>query len=387
MIIDISYGGNQMEWKEKEWAKQIAEKIRKKEQIVALRSDGKIPYTTVNGRFDDWTDRIGWWTNGFYAGQMWLLYYVYKEDLFRKTAENIEEKLDKNLMEYMAMDHDNGFKWLLTSAANYKLTGNEMSKNRALLAAANLAGRYNPKGHFIRAWNDSGNGDTAGWAIIDCMMNLPLLYWASKQTNDKRFTQIAKFHADMVSREYIREDGSSYHIMTFDPESGEKIKPLGGQGMDENSSWTRGQAWALYGFALSYNYTKEKRYLETAEKVAVYIQQELLKWEFVPVDFAQKKDVLWEDSSAAAIMACGFLELEQWIKSKERKTTFHKTAISLLRTLEEKRCNLTEETDFIIENCSVAYHEKEHNVSLIYADYYFTEAILRLSDGIMKGVD
>lgn len=157
----------------------IADRILQKERAVAARNAGKIPYTAKDGVFDDMgKTNICWWTNGFYAGLLWQLYGWSREEIFRTAAQTIEEKLDQNLLTAQGMDHDSGFKWLLTSVASYRLTGSEASKNRALLAANDLAGHFNLAGGFIRAWNDGGDGRTAGWAIIDCMMNLPLLYWA-----------------------------------------------------------------------------------------------------------------------------------------------------------------------------------------------------------------
>lgn len=186
---------------DREWAQKVIERIYRKEMEVVRRNADRIPYTTEDGRFDDWSgeDKICWWTNGFWAGQLWQLYHVYREDSFRETAERIEDKLDQNLMNYMGMDHDSGFKWLLTAGADYMETGNEESKNRLMLAAGNLAGRLNLNAGMIRAWNDTGSGETAGWAIIDCMMNLPLLYRASELTNDSRiFKHIKNFYDPVV---------------------------------------------------------------------------------------------------------------------------------------------------------------------------------------------
>ncbi len=246
-----------------QWAEKIAQKINEKELAAAARNRHRIPYTAVDGVFDDRSGKqdICWWTNGFWAGQLWQLYHAFGQDLYRRIAEEIEEKLDQNLMDYMGMDHDNGFKWLLSSVANYRITGSVRSKNRALLAAGNLAGRLNLRSGLIRAWNDEGTGERAGWAIIDCMMNLPLLYWAGETISDPRFIQAARSHADRAMRAFIRENGSVRHIVCFDPESGEITDDLGGQGMAKGSSWTRGQSWALYGFTLSYIHTGEEAYL------------------------------------------------------------------------------------------------------------------------------
>lgn len=367
---------------EKEWALSVAEKILAKTKASAERSKDKVPYTTKNGVFDDWTDRISWWCNGFYGGQLWQLYHAFGCEQLKNVAEAIEQKLDGSLMDYRGMDHDSGFKWLLTSVANYKMTGNTASKNRALLAAANLAGRFNLAGRYIRAWNDWTDetiGENAGWAIIDCMMNLPLLYWATEQTKDPRFEQIARAHAETARETFVRENGSVAHIVRFDPVTGEMIDTLGGQGIGVGSSWTRGQAWAVYGFALSYRHTKDEAYLETAKRVGRYFANSVPESGFVPVDFCQGASLDWEDSTAAAIAACGMLEIEQYVEGEE-KSFFHGAAMKLLTTLAEQRCNWNLNIDHIVEKCSSRYHEENHNFSLIYGDYYFTEAILKLCE-------
>ncbi len=365
---------------DRDWAETIAQKIHAKTKEVVRRNREAIPYTASEGRFDDWSgpDQICWWTNGFWAGQLWQLYHAFLDEAYKDTARLIEEKLDANLMNYMGMDHDSGFKWLLTSYASYLLTRDEASKNRLMLAAGNLAGRLNLAAGLIRAWNDPGTGDTAGWAIIDCMMNLPLLYAASDLTKDPRFCQIARCHADHAMKAFIRENGSSAHIAVFDPETGRLLGTKGGQGMKEGSSWTRGQSWALYGFTLSYRHTGEMRYLETAKRVAAYIMSRIPENGCVPVDYDQAADCSWEDDTAAAITACGLLELERQVGDEGDR--YHECAMKLLRFLAEERCDWSEDTDPLLTRCSAAYHDKFHDFPIIYGDYYFTEAILKLCD-------
>lgn len=361
------------------WIEEAGEKIEKKMRLIAERSRGKIPYTTVNGVFDDLTNTdIGWWTNGFWGGEMWQLYHATKVSLYREAAEECERKLDADFMQYGYLDHDNGFKWLPTAVANYRLTGNEASRNRGLLAANHLAGRFNPAGRFIRAWNDNGDGSNAGWAIIDCMMNLPLLYWAYRETKDPRFYHIATLHADTVEKYFIREDGSASHIVEFDTMTGEFVQTFGGQGYAVGSSWTRGQAWALYGFTLSYRHTGKESYLRTAKKVADYFLENIPASGLIPVDFCQPKEPAYEDSTAGAIASCGLLELARCV-SDEEGDRYRKAALYMLKALFEKRCNWSEACDNILEKCTAAYHDKNHEFSIIYGDYYFIEAIWKLT--------
>lgn len=367
---------------EQTWAKEVSEKIKRKMKVVAQRNPHNIPYTTAEGRFDDKSGKdICWWTNGFWGGMMWQLYHATGDPLYRQIAEENEEKLDACLMNSQGMDHDSGFRWLPTAVADYRLTGNRESRNRALLAAGDLAGRFNPAGRFIRAWNawsEEDKENKAGWAIIDCMMNLPLLYWAWKELDDPRFMHIATMHADTAEAYFIRPDGSVNHIVSFDPMTGEYIESFGGQGYETGSSWTRGQSWALYGFILSYLHTKKEKYLDAAKRVAHYFLANIPESGLIPVDFRQPADCVWEDSTAAAIAACGLLEIEKCVPENQR-ALYRKGALKMLRALEEKRCRWEEDCDNLLEKCTGAYHDKEHEFSIIYGDYFFIEAIWKLT--------
>lgn len=366
---------------ERKWVSEVYDKILAKEKKVAQRSRNKIPYTTKDGVFDDrGKTEICWWTNGFWGGMMWQLYHATEKPVYLENALRTEIKLDENLMNRQGMDHDSGFKWLPTAVAHYRVTGDMASRNRALLAADNLASRFNPVGKFIRAWNNwDGNedGSFAGRAIIDCMMNLPLLYWAGDELHDPRFCHIAKMHADTAIKNFIREDGSAKHIIEFDAETGEYLHSVGGQGYGHGSSWTRGQAWAVYGFMLSYIHTKEERYLATAKKVADYFIANIPDSKLIPVDFRQPPMPAYEDSTAAAIVSCGLLELAKCVPEEER-ATYEDAALEMLKALADKRCNWDENVDNLVEKCTAAYHDADHEFSIIYGDYYFIEAIWKL---------
>lgn len=364
------------------WILEAESKIKAKLPAVAKRSVHKVPYTSKDGVFDDWTNNIAWWTNGFWGGILWQLYHVTKDEMYRENAQELEEKLDATLMSPEDMDHDSGFRWLLTSGANFREMGGEKSYQRTLLAACNMAGRFNPVGNYIRAWNDWGNkeklGENAGVAIIDCMMNLPLLYWASEQIKDPRFYHIAVKHADTVIKHFVREDGSVIHIGEFDPYTGEFLRSVGGQGYAHGSAWTRGQAWAIYGFVLSYRHTKKEKYLECAQKIADYFISNIPQSGLIPVDFCQPGSCGWEDSTAAAIAACGMLEIAKCVGGSE-DDPYRQAALKLLYTLYKERCDWSPETDAIVQKCTAAYHDKEHEFTIIYGDYFFIEAIWKLT--------
>jgi unsaturated chondroitin disaccharide hydrolase len=378
--------------KDKIWRDGVISKITDKMDWVSEKSKDKIPYTTINGTHDDnsihenqnegnqnplFHGNLNWWTNGFWGGMLWLMFRESKIESYAKAARVLEEKLARCLEEFYGVDHDLGFMWLLTAVADYRITGNPESRRRGLHAANLLAGRFNPVGKFIRAWNDNEHVDNKGWAIIDCMMNLPLLYWATKETGDPRFEQIAVLHADTVMDNFVRADGSCEHIVEFDPIHGGVVKTYGGQGYAEGSSWTRGQSWALYGFIISYLRTHKPEYLNTAKRIAEYFISNIPENGFIPIDFRQPEEPQLEDSTAAAIAACGLIEIARNVQEYERDIYLN-AAMKLLKALEESRSNWTKDCDCILENCSVAYHSNGHHINIIYGDYFFMEAVFKL---------
>ena len=360
-----------------DWIKSTFKKLDDKLLRIAVKSRHKIPYTTHNGVHDDKRDSIDWWTNGFFGGLMWLMYESTGNEEYRITAEQSEIYLDKAFEDVEKLHHDVGFMWHITSTASYRLTGNKKSRNRALIAAMALSSRYNVDGNFIRAWNESVV-DVSGWTIIDCMMNIPLLYWASREIGDKRFARVAIRHADMAMRDHVRLDGSVNHIVIHDTEHADTV--LGtdkGQGYAQGSSWSRGCGWALYGFALSYIHTGERRYLDTSIKVAEHFISETEKTAWLPrLDFRQPTTPLYYDSTAGAIAACGLIEISRAVdgEDKERYLT---AAINILRAMEKEWCDWGECEDSILQMGSEDY-KMGHHMPIIYGDFFYTEAILKL---------
>ncbi len=371
-----------------EWVGEALEKVREKMQWVSEKNRDKIPYTTgADGSYDDRSDEsrgwgmddgLNWWTNGFWGGIMWLLYQDTGEERYQEIARISERKLEKCFDQYYGLHHDVGFMYLPTAVADYRLTGNEEGRRIGMHAANLLAGRFNPVGKFIRAWNQNEDNDTRGWAIIDCLLNLSLLYWASEESGDPRFRQIAMMHADTVLANFLRPDGSVCHIVEFDPESGRMVKSYGGQGYGDGSSWTRGQGWAVYGFANSYTHTGKKEYLEAARKVADYCIANLPESGIIPVDFRQPQEPAWEDSCAACVIACGLLEVARHVSDSE-KEKYENAAVTILRAIADTRADWTENCDAIVQNCTGAYHSPEHHFTMVYADYYFIEGLYKLA--------
>ena len=272
--------------------------------------------------------------------------------------------------------------WLHTAGANYRLTGNKRSERRLLHAATLLAGRYNPELEIIRAWNEQWmrGYDSAGGAIIDTMMNLPLLYLATEITCDPRFKNIAVRHADTMLRHMLRPDGSVNHQLVFDINTGELIANPGGQGYESGSSWSRGQAWAIYGYALSYRHTGNTRYLDAAKRTAGYFMANASMTEYIPLlDFRAPAEPVYYDTTAGAIAACGLLEIAEHVSDFE-KNMYIEGAKKLISAIDEKWCDYNPENDGIVDGGSASYHDKKHHEKIIYGDYFFIEAVLRLLD-------
>ncbi|MDR1099313.1 MAG: glycoside hydrolase family 88 protein [Treponema sp.] len=361
-----------------EWAEGIFEKLNVKLKAECSRLGDIIPYIPRDGHYHDLdtSEGIYWWTNGFWTGILWQMYHATKDETYRKTAETIEKRLDKALEGWEGLHHDVGFMWLHSAVANYRLTGSLDSRRRGLHAANLLAGRYNPAGKFIRAWN----GDRTGWIIIDCLMNIPLLYWASAEMNDPRFSYIAQNHADTALGALVRPDGSCNHIAVLSPETGECLETPGGQGYASGSSWSRGQSWAVYGFALSFRHTRQQKYLDAAKRIAHYVTANYARNKWIPVvDFRAPPEPVKHDSTAAMISACGLLEIASCVDESE-KMFYHESAGNLLKSGEKAFADWDVQTDGIIGSGTGSYHggPGDTEVPIIYGDYFFVEAVLRL---------
>ena len=356
---------------DKAWLEDVAARLHTKMTYAVgkAREVDYIPYSTENGQWKP--VHIHWWTNGFWPATMWQMYLATKDDLFRDEAIRTEKMLDVNLEDFEGLSHDVGFMWLIQSGVRYALEGNKDSYARTMRAAQHLACRYNPNG-FIRAWNGEGR---EGWAIVDCMMNLPLLYWASEVSGDPRFRLIAMKHADTAMDVFVRPDGSCNHIIIFDAETGEVLDNPGGQGYESGSSWSRGQAWALYGFTLSYLHTGKQEYLDTAKRVANYFISQITD-DYIPrCDFRQPAEPVLKDNTAGAVAAAGLLVLSQQLPELEA-VTYYDVAVKMLRAMEREDINWDLNDPALLQRCTAAYHDiPGRHITMNYADYYFVEAI------------
>ncbi len=366
-----------------EWKQKTYQLLVRKMKAQCARIGSAIPYFPIQGHYKDcmMPDGVSWWTNGFWPGMLWQMYHATGEAEYRSAAAAVEERMDEALAEYTKLDHDVGFMWVPSAVADYKLTGNRDSRRRALHAANLLAGRFNPTGGYLKAWDSSRWTDHVnGLMIIDSLLNLPLLYWASQETGDPRFTDIADRHAASALHSLLRPDGSCNHIAEFDPCTGEFLRGVGGQGYGEGSSWSRGQSWAVYGMALAYRYTGNQSYLNGAKNCAHYCIANLAVNDWLPLlDFRAPAEPFCLDSSASVIIACGLLELAEHVPELERRL-YTDAAFKMLSVCEEKFADWNPDTDGIIGGGRTMYHgDRMGTQAFIYGDYFFLEAVLRLN--------
>jgi unsaturated chondroitin disaccharide hydrolase len=367
----------------KKWAEEMLAKVDKKMSAVTLRSRNKLPDgVDKNGvHIDLYETRPNAWVNGFFGGLNAMLYSYTGNGEYLKTLESSEKLLDRAFNKtYDVIHHDVGFMWYLTSGAKFRLTGDEESRKRCFYAAATLMGRFVLGANFIKAWNVDEAYD---WSIIDCLMNLPLLYFASREFGDDRYKRVAMAHADCALATHIRPDGSVIHIVEHDRDTGEVRKTYGGQGICDGSSWSRGQAWAVYGFVISYIHTGELRYLDAAKRVANYFIANCCDDWLPRADFRAPCEPVYYDSTAGVCAACGMLELGKLLPENEGGM-YTNAAINMLRAITEKFVNFNPETDDMVNFGTVRYPldpqevEKYVHISIIYGDFFYTEALLKI---------
>ena len=320
-----------------------------------------------------------WWTSGFFPGVLWYLYEATGDTLLKEYACDYTSRVEKE--KYNKGNHDVGFMLYCSFGNGYRLTGNEKYKQVLLKGAESLSTRYKDHIGVIRSWDFN----RAVWqypVIIDNMMNLELLEWASKNSDNSRFAAIARSHADVTLKNHFRADYSCWHVVSYDTITGQPEKKHTRQGYSHESSWSRGEAWALYGYVMMYRETQQKHYLVHAKKVANYIlthprmpEDGIPYWDYDAPDIPDT----YRDASAGAIMASAFIELSTMIQGElSRKCLM--MAETQLKTLTSPEYLAEPGTNgnFILKHSVGSLMEQsEVDVPLTYADYYYVEALLR----------
>lgn len=331
------------------------------------------------------TDNMDGWTTSFWTGQCWLATEVTGRNKFREAANAQVQTFARRLRAGDLDTHDLGFLYTLSAVAGYRITGKESYREIAVTAADHLIDRFWDAPGLLQAWGDPDNPEEREWAhgrmIVDTMMNLPLLFWASEATGNDEYAAIAETHARTNAQHIVRSDGSTYHTFQCDVNSGE---PLGGethQGYADDSCWARGQAWAIYGYALAAEYTGEPAYADLASKLANYYLQHVEADHVPRWDFDAPEDDQVRDSSAAAITACGLIQLASTLPTADKRARQYRNAgLSMLASLTENYVTDPSNSNGLLEEAAYNRNRGDYDECCIWGDYFYVEGLVRATN-------
>jgi len=321
------------------------------------------------------------WTTSFWPGMLWLGYELTGDDAYRlageKQVQNFADRVDGG---HDLGTHDLGFLYTLSCVAPWRLTGNELGKRAALAAADHLMERFLEPAGIIQAWGDLANPEQRGRTIIDSLMNMPLLYWASEMTGDPRYRDAATRHTIQLRDHMIRPDDTTFHTFFWDPVTGEPLRGGTAQGFDDRSCWSRGQAWGIYGFALAYGYTSDQTLLDAAQRCADYFLDHLpadhvVYWDLVFGDGSGES----RDSSAAAIAVCGLDELADALPDGPRKDRYRLAAQQILASLAASfsTADHPESNALLLHGIYDMPKSVGVDEGTLWGDYFYLEALTR----------
>lgn len=328
-----------------------------------------------------------YWTTGFWTGEIWLAYEFSGDERLRRVGDiHVCSFLDRIINRIEVDHHDMGFLYSPSCVAAYKLTGNAAAREAAILAAEQLITRFHEKGEFIQAWGDMNAPDNYR-LIIDCLLNLPLLFWATEQTGDPKYRDIARRHIKTAIANVIREDCSTWHTFFFDMETGAPLRGATCQGYRDGSAWARGQAWGIYGCALAYRYTSNGEYIDIFRGVTDYFLAHLPK-DMVPfwdLEFTDG-DEQPRDSSSASIAACGLLEMAKYLPDEKEAGWCISTAKQLMKSLYDGYAvKDPRESNGIVLHSTYSNHSPYNTCNHYgvdecnsWGDYFYMEALTRL---------
>lgn len=326
------------------------------------------------------------WTAGFWTGEVWLAYeYTGDERLKRAGEIQMESFLQRMKAKREVDHHDMGFLYSPSCVAGYKLTGSPVGREAGILAADQLIARFHPAGEFIQAWGAMDEPDNYR-LIIDCLLNLPLLYWATEETGNPKYRNIAEKHIHTALAHVIREDYSTWHTFYFDPQTGEPVRGATCQGYRDGSAWARGQAWGIYGTAVGYKYTGRKKYIELFRGVTDYFLNHLPE-NLIPywdLEFMEGNEQP-RDSSAASIAACGMLEMAKYLGAEE--ADYYRSLAEKIMYSVFEHCAVKDSTQSngLVLHSTYSNHSPYNTCNHygvdecnLWGDYFYMEALTRL---------
>ncbi len=318
------------------------------------------------------------WVDGFWTGLLWLAYAATEDPQFETAARQWTQKL--SWLKETTDTHDLGFIFYLSNVLGYRITGDNTLLPDALIAAETFTKRYNPRGEYMQAWGRiAGPPHERGRINVDLMMNMPFFYWASAQTGDLRYGRIATNHARTSRHTLMRPDGSISQVADFDPETGIFLRQETHQGLSHDTTWSRGLGWALYGFAEAYRWTGTDLFLQTARQTARYAianapEDKVPFWDYNSLDIPNT----YRDSSAASVIAAGLLELAAGETDAALAEQWRAEAKAIVLSLWENYSTRETAVSAILLQGSRSVPQQFMDHPLIYGDYYFVEAVLRL---------
>lgn len=342
----------------------------------------QIPRSIANGKTDWRFVSYRDWTCGFWPGILWYAYEYNHNNAIKESAQRYSRALFP-LVDSAAIDHDLGFQVFTSIGNGYRLTHDTLYRTILLRAADTLSKLFNPKVGTILSWPREVPG--VDWplrhnTIMDNMINLELLFWAAKNGGNKGLYDIAVKHAETTMQNHFRPDYTSYHVVVYDTATGKKIKGITHQGFSDSSMWARGQSWAIYGFTMVYRETKDPRFLDFAQKVTdVYLKdlpEDLIPyWDFNAPDIPNAP----RDASAAAVTASALLELSTLVTDTAKGKIYREKAEKMLQSLSSAAYQSRQVNNaFLLHSTGHKPNGGEIDASIIYADYYYIEALLRL---------
>ncbi|WP_243770632.1 MULTISPECIES: glycoside hydrolase family 88 protein [Mucilaginibacter] len=336
---------------------------------------------TISANSNQWK-LVGYsdWCSGFWPGLLWYLYEGTHDRQWKIEADRFTRELTP-LVNHSGFDHDLGFQVFNSFGNGYRLTHDSGYKKTILQAADSLASLFNPRVGTILSWPPMVK--KMGWphnTIIDNMINLELLFWASKNGGSHKLYDVAVSHAETTMHNHFRPDYSAYHVVVYDTVTGKKIKGITHQGYADNSMWARGQSWAIYGFTMCYRETRRADFLDFAQKVADRYLKDLPAdlipyWDFDAPDIPDAP----RDASAAAITASALMELSTFVRDKIKAKSYRQKAEQMLKSLSSSAYqSRSTNSAFLLHSTGHQPNKTEVNASIIYADYYYLEALIRL---------
>ncbi|GLR20197.1 glycoside hydrolase family 88 protein [Portibacter lacus] len=348
--------------------------------IATIQSDKPIVRNIAPGEKDWKTISYKDWTSGFWPGILWYLYEYTGDEKWQTLADKTSRTLFP-LATRSATDHDLGFQVYCSIGNGYRLTNSPEYKDIILKTADTLATLYNPTVGTILSW--PAMIEKMNWphnTIVDNMINLEMLFWASRNGGSKDLYEIAVKHATTTMENHFRDDYTTYHVIVYDTITGEKIKGVTHQGYADESLWARGQAWAIYGYTMTYRETGDAKFLDFAQKVTdVYLERlpedRIPHWDFDAPNIPNEP----KDASAAAIVTSALLELSGYVKDEKKSTYYRTQAEFMIQELSTDNYHSNDKNPaFLLHSTGHFPRESEIDYSIIYADYYYLEALLRL---------